>query len=39
MVSEISQTEKNKYCMLLLICGIEKTSKQTNEYSKTKPQI
>ena len=39
MVSEISQTEKDKYCMLSLICGIEKTSKQTNEYSKTKPQI
>ena len=22
MLSEISQTEKGKYCMLLLICGI-----------------
>ena len=22
MLSEISQTEKDKYCMLLLICGI-----------------
>ena len=24
MLSEISQTEKDKYCMLSLICGIEK---------------
>ena len=22
MLSEISQTEKDKYCMILLICGI-----------------
>ena len=25
MMNEISQTEKNKHCEILLICGIEKT--------------
>ena len=24
LLNEISQTEKDKYCMLLLICGIQK---------------
>ena len=26
MLSEINQIEKDKYCMILLICGIEKNS-------------
>ena len=34
ILSEISQTEKDKYCMISLICGILKI-KQTNEYNKT----
>jgi len=32
-LSEISQTEKDKYCMILLICGIkakQKTSEKQN---------
>ena len=33
MLSEISQTEKDKYCMLSLICGTYKM-KQTSEYNK-----
>ena len=35
MLSEISQTEKDKnHCMISLICGIQKT-KQGNKYNKT----
>ena len=34
MLNEISKTEKNKYCMFSLTCGISKT-KQTNKYNKT----
>ena len=36
MLSERSQTEKDKYCMILLICGIlkKKTTKKT--YSEKK---
>ena len=34
MLSEISQTEKEKYCTFSLICGILKT-KQMNKYNKT----
>ena len=39
MLSEISQTEKEKYCMISLICGILK--KGTSELHKTEvqPQI
>ena len=33
MLSEVSQTAKDKYCMLSLICG-----KQTSEYNKKKKQ-
>ena len=33
MLSEISQIEKGKYCMLSLISGIWKV-KQTNKYNK-----
>ena len=32
MLSEISQTEKEKYHMLLLICGIQR---KTNKHNKT----
>ena len=31
--SEISQTEKDKYCMILVKCGIKKIQ-QTSEYNK-----
>ena len=31
--SEISQTEKDKYCMISLVCGIQKLQ-QTSEYNK-----
>ena len=33
MLSEISQTEKDKHCMISLTCGIQKIQ-QTSEYSK-----
>ena len=33
ILSEISQTEKDKYCMISLICGILKIQ-QTIEYNK-----
>ena len=31
--SEICQTEKDKYCMISLICGVQKLT-QTRDYSK-----
>ena len=34
VLSEISQTEKDKYCMILLICGIQKIQ-QTSEQNIT----
>ena len=30
ILSEISQTEKDKYCMVSLICGILKKKKKSN---------
>ena len=33
ILTEISQTEKEKYCMISLICGIQKIQ-QTSEYNK-----
>ena len=33
ILSEVSQTQKDKYCMILLICGI---LKGTNGYKFTK---
>ena len=33
MLSEISQTEEDKYCMISLICGIKKIQ-QISEYNK-----
>ena len=33
MLSEISQTEKDRYCMVSLICGILKIQ-QISEYNK-----
>ena len=34
MLSEISQTEENKYCIISLLCGIlkKKTNKQMQQY-------
>ena len=40
MLSEISQTQKDKYCMISYICGIWKTNKQQqkqNPKTQTKP--
>ena len=37
MLSEISQAEKDKYCMLSLLCGIQKI-KQINVYLKKQIQ-
>ena len=34
MLTEISQTEKDKYCMILLICGIWKYNKVMNKTKK-----
>ena len=38
MLSEISQTEKDKYSIILLICGNYKIQ-QTSEYNKKEKQI
>ena len=38
MLSEISQTEKDKYCMISLICGICKT-KQINKHEKRETEL
>ena len=38
MLSEISQTEKDKYCMISLACGILKIQ-QTSEYNKTRNRL
>ena len=35
MLSEVSLTEKNTYCMTSLTCGMQKL-KQTSEYNKQK---
>ena len=35
MLSEVSPTEKNTYCMTSLTCGMQKL-KQTSEYNKQK---
>ena len=32
-LNEISQMEKDKYCMILLVCGIKKRNK-TNQHIK-----
>ena len=34
MLSEISQREKDKYCMISLICGIQKNTTNSSEYNK-----
>ena len=35
-MSEVSQTEKDKHCMILLICGILKEMRQMNLFTKQK---
>ena len=37
MPSEVSQTEKGKYCTVSLTCGIQKT-KQMNKYNTTETE-
>ena len=37
MLNEISQTEKDKYHMISLICGIQKIS-QMNKHKKTETE-
>ena len=36
MLSEISQTEKGKYCMISLTCGIEKYNKLANIQKRSR---
>ena len=36
MLSEVSQTEKDKYCMISLTCGIFLKKAQMNIYAKQK---
>ena len=36
ILSEVSQTEKNKYLMISLICGIQKKMVQMNLFTKQK---
>ena len=38
MLNEINQTEKDKYCMISLICGICKT-KQINKHEKRETEL
>ena len=38
MLSETSQTEKDKYCMVSLMCGFQKT-KQVNKLNNTEQSI
>ena len=39
MLSEVSQTEKDKYCMLSLICGIQKYNKLVNIAKKVDSHV
>ena len=34
ILNEVSQTEKDKYCMVSLICGIQKKVIQMNIFTK-----
>jgi len=38
MLSEVSPTEKNTYCMTSLTCGMQKL-KQTSEYNNKKSKL
>ena len=38
MLGEICQTEKDKYCMISLICGIQKLT-QTRDYSQKETDL
>ena len=38
ILSEISQTETDKYCMISLICGIQKIQ-QTSEYNNNNNRL
>ena len=35
MLSEVSQTEKDKYCMISLTCGIQKTEQKDSQTQRT----
>ena len=41
MLSEVSQTEKDKYCMLPLTCGIlkNKNNKKKTKYTETENRL
>ena len=39
MLSEMSQTEKDKYCMISLICGILKTKQNRKQTHRKRAQI
>ena len=38
-LSEINQKDKDKYCMISLICGFLKKIQQTSEYNKTEADL
>ena len=38
MLSEISQTEKDKYCMIPLICGIKKNTNKCIQLNRCRKQ-
>ena len=38
MLSEMSQTEKDTYCMILLLCGIKKKKKEKKTNEQNKPE-
>ena len=35
VLNEVSQTEKHKYCMFLLMCELQKIKRKPNDYNKT----
>ena len=37
MLSEVSQTQKDKYHMISFICGIEKTKQMNKQKSRKRP--
>ena len=39
MLSEISHIEKDKYCMIPLTCGIQKTKQMNNNKTQTDSQM
>ena len=38
-LNKVSQKDKDKYCMISLICGFLKKIQQTSEYNKTEADL